>query len=416
MDNPSLHNEMDVLVMEQILKAYPGDVMIVDRDYTIVYTNITPHQDLTHEESLLGKKCYHHCRYLQPGSTDCYAKKVFASGKPAKGVHYQLKTGKWIEINGIPLKNQYDEVYLVAEFVTDVTDYKELDLPTGEGEGQPVKERRALSLVPNLVGEYTWYPRSNEMTYSSDFLDMLGYGTEELKPSFPQFTQLVHPKDFGPLLKGLQELQKQKRETFSMEYRIKNADGQYTWVQGDAKTRLDRDGTLLEIKGRQKDISDLKEREEASGVQKIRDDATGLYTRLYFEDALTRLNTERMHPLTLFFVETNPNTINEYKVRSAAHLLQHIFRKEDIVARWDDNTFAIVLPNVGNDVTGSIYNRIVEASEIQGNPLSGHELRIAVATKNDVSEKMEAVFAAVSDQLQRLRRQESMAPEKETME
>ncbi len=410
MDNSSIQSELDPMVLEQIMKAYPGDVMIVDREYTIVYTNISPHHELTHEESLIGEKCYHHCKYLQRGSTDCYAKKVFASGEPAKGLHYQLKTGKWLEITAIPLRNLDDEVYLVAEFIADVTEYKQLNLLEAEAEGLPVKERRAMSLVPNLVGEWTWYPRSNDMDFSNDFLEMLGYGIGELKPSFSHFTELVHPKEFGPLLKELQALQKQKNETFSMEYRMKCADGHYIWVQGEATSRLDRDGSLLEIKGSHKDISEVKKREEEALVQKIRDEATGLYSRLYFEDALVRLNTDRMHPISLFFVEANPATMAEYKVRSAAHLMQCIFRKEDIIARWDDHTFAIVLPNTGTDVTGSIYNRIVEAGHMQDNPMSGYDLHIGVATKQTVSDDMEAVFAAARDQLVKLRQQDNAPP------
>ncbi|MDW7678906.1 MAG: diguanylate cyclase, partial [Bacillota bacterium] len=286
------------------------------------------------------------------------------------------------------------------------------DSRAAAGQGFPGEDRRVLSLSSKKDGTWKWNPRTNHMDLSEELLDMLGYRPGDVTESFAKYTQLMHPRDFGQVLHDLEELKKQKADVMTREIRMQCADGRYKWICCQARSLVDRDGHLVEIQGIHKDISERKEREEQMQYQKMRDELTALYNRSYFEDTLRRLNTERMHPLTIFFVEVG-NLKETYEAKGAeaaeavllktAEMMRSIFRYEDVVARWNDRTFAIVLPNTAAEMTETIHERITKTTEVYQEELKDAPLAIGYSTKNFVENDMEAVFMGARQRLNQSR-------------
>jgi len=76
------------------------------------------------------------------------------------------------------------------------------------------------------------------------------------------WTEGVHPEDFDHCVHTYLTAF-DRREKFSMLYRLRNADGEYRWLQDDGTPRFDSAGTFLGYIGHCLDISELKQAEAA---------------------------------------------------------------------------------------------------------------------------------------------------------
>lgn len=112
-------------------------VLIIDKDYTIVFAN----QQLLHlygieEEAIIGGKCFavlHHCRV--PCTEECVAlaqcghKQVFATGRPTTVKHPHLMpdgSEKIFQISISPLFDKKGEVNRVIHVTKDITEQEQL--------------------------------------------------------------------------------------------------------------------------------------------------------------------------------------------------------------------------------------------------------------------------------------------------
>ena len=141
------------------------------------------------------------------------------------------------------------------------------------------------------------------------------------------------------------------------------------WIQSDkmpyrnAKSEID--GVVcLAI-----DITNIRETEEKLWYLSFHDVFTGLYNRAFFEEEILRLEGGRFYPFTFINATvTNYHTVNQIHGVSAGNLLLkktaailNTFRTEDIVARIDDNSFAVLLPMSSQETGESIAARLKEA-------------------------------------------------------
>ena len=125
------------------------------------------------------------------------------------------------------------------------------------------------------------------------------------------------------------------------------------WISTTKMPFYDEKGKIIGTFGISRDITDKRKAEEKVKYLSFHDGLTGLYNRAYFDEELSRLDTERQIPITIVMGDLNGlKVINDayghsrgdMLLRNISDILKEGFRKEDIVSRWGGDEFIAILP------------------------------------------------------------------------
>ncbi|MGV8906839.1 MAG: diguanylate cyclase [Acetobacterium sp.] len=97
------------------------------------------------------------------------------------------------------------------------------------------------------------------------------------------------------------------------------------------------------------------------------DTLTGLYNRIYFEEALTRLDNEKNLPIAMIYGDVNGlkltndifgHTAGDTLLKTISQIFKKVFRDEDIIARVGGDEFAILLTNTDADEAQVLIDQV----------------------------------------------------------
>ncbi len=125
---------------------------------------------------------------------------------------------------------------------TDITARKEAEATLRESEA---RYRHLVENMPDVV--YVYSVRRGGVYYSARVTEILGYGVEHLLKQPRLWAESIHPEDRPAVERAVTALL-DRQIPFRLEYRIRNAEGQWLWLYDrsiDMKT-LDDGDTLIE--------------------------------------------------------------------------------------------------------------------------------------------------------------------------
>ncbi len=170
-------------------------------------------------------------------------------------------TRRSIADSGAPIRDGEDNIIGVVLIFRDVTDERKAEDALRESEqryrtlanaGQALVWTSGLDKGCNYFNE-PW------LLFTGRTLEQeLGNG----------WTEGVHPEDFDRCLKTYVTAF-DRRERFSMEYRLRHASGEYRWLQDDGTPRFDGRGNFLGYIGHCLDITERKRDQEALQAAKL---------------------------------------------------------------------------------------------------------------------------------------------------
>lgn len=138
-----------------------------------------------------------------------------------------------------------------------------------------------------------------------------------------------------------------------------------------------------------------KMEQEKIYFQNFHDRLTGLHNRVYLEDEMERLDTDRQLPIGLIMIDSNGRKLfndsfghetGEEVLKITSEILKNSFRGKDIIARWERYEFVIILPQTTEVETKAICQRIdqkFKETYVKGIPLS---LAVGIAIKNSTDQ------------------------------
>ncbi len=240
-----------------------------------------------YELSGYSKEEYEKLRLENPGSElillknyeqklkDMLQNALLGDGRVLSEFKIRSKDGKdvWIELRGIlAAKKEIGAVFQCV--LTDITRQKaNLD--------RMKKEKATLDIIVEISSDALFeYDIERDIMMSNRHESDANSGSIVMKnyASMVKTTDYVHPDDKEVVSKYLSDLQT-GTEQFHFEFR-RMYEGEYHWIEIEAKTIYDSEGKPVKVIGKSSDIDERKIKEEQLRIQSERDSLTKLYNHM----------------------------------------------------------------------------------------------------------------------------------------
>ncbi|OYY93451.1 MAG: hypothetical protein B7Y41_11855 [Hydrogenophilales bacterium 28-61-23] len=169
----------------------------------------------------------------------------------------------------------------------------------------------------------------------------------------------VHPEDIQQCMDTYAQAF-DRREAFSMVYRLRRHDGEYRWILDEGTPRYDTQGNFLGYIGHCLDITAQRQAEADIRRLAYYDALTGLPNRRLFMDRLTQSLAgarRSAHIGALMFIDLDQfkrvndargHDIGDAVLQQVGGRLTRFLRDEDTVARLGGDEFVVLLANLAN--------------------------------------------------------------------
>ncbi len=214
----------------------------------------------------------------------------------------------------------------------DITDLKQAEQALRRSE-----ERLQLALEASGDGIWDWNIITNEIYYSPQYFQMLGYEVDELPHTTQTWYQLVHPEDLVWVNELLAKHLQDSSVRYEFDYRLRTKAGGWQWVADYGKVvARDEQGQPLRMIGTHRDVSDRKQAEEriADSLKEkevlLKEIHHRVKNNLGIVSSLLQMQIRRSHdPHTAAILQDSQN-----RIMSISLVHEKLYRSEDL-ARVD---------------------------------------------------------------------------------
>ncbi len=165
-------------------------------------------------------------------------------------------TYRWHLSRAFPIKDANNNTVKWYGTATDIHQIKSAEERVRESELtlRQTKEQLELSINAGKIGVWHWDVKKNEMTWSSEQLEIFGVSKEDFKGGAEDFFKYIVEED-KERIKAISKLEFE-RSANQYEFRIRRKDGEIRWIQSRSKTFMDEQGRPQYITGVNIDITE----------------------------------------------------------------------------------------------------------------------------------------------------------------
>lgn len=164
----------------------------------------------------------------------------------------------WTFSRAVPLLDAKGEIVEWFGAASDVTERKQAEAALQESEA-----RLRLSVEASNVGLWDWDLQTNDVYFSPEWKNQIGYRDDEISNRFDEWQSRVHPDDLEPSLRRVREFVENPQATYEVEFRLRHKNGSYRWIYTHANLFRGPDGKPVRMLGCHIDITGRKQAEEA---------------------------------------------------------------------------------------------------------------------------------------------------------
>lgn len=261
---------------------------------------------------------------------------------------------RWLICNAYPEFDAGGTLIQVVVCFTDCTALK-----TAKQRLEKSEERLRLVLQGSTDAPWDWDVVTGEAYYSERWWTMLGYAPGELSGDPDLWTRLVHPKDKHETTALMAQLFTDRRQAYSVEFRLRHRDGHYVPVLSRGFVLRDPSGRPIRISGTNTDLTEVRNAERRIYRLVNFDQLTGLPNRRYLVEELDKLlaRDERSGQFGAILAlnldnfklvnDTMGRDAGDALLRQVAQRLRHTVRHSDQVAHLSGDEFVIALDELG---------------------------------------------------------------------
>jgi len=272
-------------------------------------------------------------------------------------------------------------------FVRDISERKRAIQALSDSE-----QRWQFALEGSRDGVWDWNLLTDEVFFSRQWKEMLGYAEHELADLLAEWDKRVHPEDKARTYADIEKHLKGEVPYYQNEHRVLCKDGTYKWIldRGMIVAR-DAAGKPTRMIGTHTDISERKRAEETIRELSLADELTGLRNRRgFFLLGESQLSLARRlgRIAVLYFADVDGlKQINDVfghaqgdqSIADTASLLRAAFRETDLIARLGGDEFVVLsleMPDV--DATALLARFEAQLQEFNATGQRPYQLAMSV--------------------------------------
>ncbi len=174
---------------------------------------------------------------------------------------HRAKDGRLIPIEVSVMLIQYNQVECHCAFVRDITERKQAEQALAH-----TQEKLRQALRASGTGLWDWNTETNEVFFSDEWAQQLGYASQEIAGRLEEWESRLHPDDHDRALAYVQNYRTNPKGPYEQEFRLRRKDGSYCWISARASFVEEPDGRRVRLLGSH---TDLTERKRAEGALRI---------------------------------------------------------------------------------------------------------------------------------------------------
>ncbi len=269
-------------------------------------------------------------------------------------------------------------------------------------------EKHFRSLIENNLDLIAIVNREGRLAYVNPMVKiMLGYdGKDVLGAGVYDY---ISPEDMPEVKKIFGEVTSRVGEVRCADFRIRHKNGSYLTIEALARNMLDLpaiNGIMITVK----DVTEKRKAQRQIEYLSFYDRLTGLHNRAFFEEEILRIDTNRHLPITLIVADINGLKLvndafghieGDELLNRMAQVLKLCCRREDIIARWGGDEFALLLLNTPSYKADELCLRINQLCQekVKGPvPLS---LAVGHATKKKMEQNIKDILKEAEENMYR---------------
>jgi len=268
-------------------------------------------------------------------------------------------------VTSTPVRDERGILVGMIGVSTDITERKEADARLRES------EERFRSLVQNSSEIITILNEDGTVRYESPAVEQVTGYTSEERVGRSGF-ELIHPEDLGRLRTVYAEVRSDLGTSHSVEVRCRHKDGSWKHLEATVRNLLE-DPSVLGMVVNARDVTERKVLEGELRRRALHDRLTGLPNRQLFMDrlgqSLERTRRRKKLKAAVLFMDLNGfkiindslgHEVGDMLLALVAQRLQLSLRREDTLARFGGDEFAVLKEIESPDEATRVAERLIE--------------------------------------------------------